>query len=64
MAGWHHLLNEQESEQTPGNSEGQGSLATAVHGVAKSQTWHSDWTTINCIHSILIINFLKIFLGS
>ena len=25
-------------EQTPGDTEGQGSLAPAVHGVAKSQT--------------------------
>ena len=27
MAGWHHLLNGHESEQTQGDSEGQGSLA-------------------------------------
>ena len=27
MVGWHHQLNEQESEQTPGDGEGQGSLA-------------------------------------
>ena len=27
MVGWHHRLNEHESEQTPGDSEGQGSLA-------------------------------------
>ena len=26
MAGWHHQLNRHEFEQTPGNSEGQGSL--------------------------------------
>ena len=26
-AGWHHRLNGHESEQTPGDSEGQGSLA-------------------------------------
>ena len=25
-AGWHHQLNGHELEQTPGNSEGQGSL--------------------------------------
>ena len=25
--GWHHRLNGQECEQTPGDSEGQGSLA-------------------------------------
>ena len=27
MVGWHHWLNGQEFEQTPGDSEGQGSLA-------------------------------------
>ena len=26
MAGWHHWLNGHEVEQTPGDSEGQGSL--------------------------------------
>ena len=26
MAGWHHRLNGHESEQTVGDSEGQGSL--------------------------------------
>ena len=27
MVGWHHQINGHESEQTPGDSEGQGSLA-------------------------------------
>ena len=27
MVGWHHQLNEHESVQTPGDSEGQGNLA-------------------------------------
>ena len=27
MVGWHHQLNGHESEQTPGDGEGQGSLA-------------------------------------
>ena len=27
MVGWHHRLNGHESEQTPGDNEGQGSLA-------------------------------------
>ena len=26
MVGWHHQLNRHESEQTPGESDGQGSL--------------------------------------
>ena len=27
IVGWHHRLNEHELEPTPGDSEGQGSLA-------------------------------------
>jgi len=27
MVGWHHQLKTHEFEQTPGNGEGQGSLA-------------------------------------
>ena len=27
MVGWHHLLNGHQFEQTPGDSEGEGSLA-------------------------------------
>ena len=27
MVGWHHCLNGHEYEQTPGDSEGEGSLA-------------------------------------
>ena len=38
MFGWHHQFNGYEFEQTPGNSEGQGNLCAAVHGVSKSQT--------------------------
>ena len=46
MAGWHHWLKGHEFEQTPGESEGPGSLVcyTAL-GVTKSQTWLSNWTT-------------------
>ena len=32
MVGWHHQLNGHKSEQTPGDSEGQGSQAS-----------HSPW---------------------
>ena len=33
-------------EQTPRNGEGQGSLVCCIHGITKSGTWLSDWTTI------------------
>ena len=45
MVGWHHWLNGQEFEQAPGDGEVQGGWCAAVHGVAKSWTWQSDWTT-------------------
>ena len=38
MVGWHHRLHGHEFEQTPGDGEGQGSLASGVHGVTKSWT--------------------------
>ena len=42
MVGWHHRLNGHESEQTLGDSEGQGSLASCSPWVAKSQTGLSN----------------------
>ena len=45
--GWHDWLNGHEFEQAPGVGDGQGSLGAAVHGVAKSRTWLSDWTELN-----------------
>jgi len=38
----HHWLNGHEFEQTPGDGEGQGTLA--IHGVAKSRARLSNWT--------------------
>ena len=36
MVGWHHQLDAHEFEQALGVGDGQGSLASAVHVVAKS----------------------------
>ena len=36
VVGWHHQLNGHEFEQTPGDSEGQGSLGAVVCGFAES----------------------------
>ena len=44
MVGWHHRCNGLEFEKTLGDGEGQGTWPAAVHGVAKSWTWLSDWT--------------------
>ena len=47
MAGWHHGLDGRESVWTLGDGDGQGGLAAAVYGVAKSQTRLNDWTELN-----------------
>ena len=39
MVGWYHWLNGQESEQTLGDNEGQGSL------VCCSPCSHKEWDT-------------------
>ena len=48
MVGWHHWLDGHESEQAPGDGEGQGSLTFCSpwgQGAgAKSETRLSDWT--------------------
>ena len=46
MVEWHHWLNGDEFEQAPGVGDGQRSLASLVHGVAKSWTWLSDQTEL------------------
>ena len=46
---WTHVwLNEYEFEKTSGVGDGQGGLA-AVHGVAKSWIWLSNWTELNWV---------------
>ena len=42
IVGWHHWLNGQEFEQTPGDPEGLKAWRLAVHGITKSQTRLSD----------------------
>ena len=44
MVGWHHQLNGREFEQTPGDSEGQGSLACC------SPWGHKELDTIYRLH--------------
>ena len=39
---WHQQLNGHEFEESPGDSEGQGSLCAAAHGVAKIWMQLSD----------------------
>ena len=51
MVGWHHQLNGHESEQTPGN---RGAWCAPVHGVGKTGTQLSDWTTVTNSESVWI----------
>ena len=47
MARKHHQLNGHEFEQTLDDSKGQGKLGSYIaHGIARSQTQISVWTTI------------------
>ena len=45
MVEWDHQLNGEEYNQALEIGDGQGSLGAAVHGVTKSWTRLSDWTT-------------------
>ena len=46
MVGWHHQLNGDEFEQTPGDREGQGSPArSSPWGPPKNLSGLSNWTT-------------------
>ena len=46
IAGWHHQCSEHQLGQTLGDGEGQGGLASAVHGVKKCQTRVNDCTEL------------------
>ena len=60
MVGWHHQLNGREFEQALGVGDRQGSLAAAIHGVAKCQTQLSNWTEM--IVSFPVKNFYVLLL--
>ena len=77
IVGWHHWLDGHESEQTLGESEGQGAWCTAAHRVAKSWTRLRDWTKdrhylfdpsitekVKLKFPALLLNFIKMLLYS
>ena len=49
MVGWHHWLNGHQFNLASSRSWWwTGSQSAAVHGVAKSRTWLSNWTELFC----------------
>ena len=46
MVGWHHWLDGHEFSKLWELVMDREALCVAVHGVAKSQTWLSDWTEL------------------
>ena len=64
MVGWHHWLDGHEFEQTPGDSENREAWRAAVHGVAKSQTRLSDWTTTNHLQYFLFPSLIQKYFSS
>ena len=52
MVGWYYRLNGREFEQTPGDSEGHGSLECCSPWGLRVRYDLRDWTTINAqLHS-------------
>ena len=49
MVGWHHWLERYEFEELVVDRE---VWHSAVHGVAKSQIWLSDWTELNYAYKL------------
>ena len=61
MVGWHHWLNGHEFEQALGDGKDREAWRGAVHGVSKSWTWLSNWTTEK--RGIVIIFLISSFEG-
>ena len=50
MVGWHYWLNGHELEQTPGDSEGQGTLVCCTSGVTElTERLNNSNNTYNCL---------------
>ena len=49
MVGWHHRHDGHEFEQARELVMNSKAWRAVVHGVAKSQTWLSDWTELNLL---------------
>ena len=60
MVRWHHQLNRHECEQTPGDSEGQGSLACcSPWGHKESDTPEQLNHSNKHVRKILLLDFSR-----
>ena len=60
MVGWHHRLDGHKFGQSLGDSDGQGSLFCAIHGMAESDmTERLNWTELSRLIRFLLIHFHK-----
>ena len=63
MVGWHHQLNDHDFEQTAGEVMDREAWPTVVHGVTKSQTQLSNWTSFSKVWKLkccIIISSIKL----
>ena len=54
MIGCYHRVNGREFEQLRETVEDTEAWQGAVHGVAKSQTWLSNWTTTTLLSNVIL----------
>ena len=54
MVRWHHWLSGHESEQTPGDSEGQGSLAQSMGSQRVGHNWATKKPKCNRTSSLVL----------
>jgi len=58
IVGWYHWHNGHGFGWTPGVGDGQEAWHAAVHGVAKSRTWLSDWSELETIYNSIKLEII------
>ena len=61
MAGWHHWLNECESDELREMVMDREAWRAAIHRVAKSRTWLSDWTELKHNTYLYMLSIIMLY---